>query len=83
MPRPIKFFKICLKIVHSGVTLKKKFNTKFLVYYLIIPLKNVFVIPRGGGRHKGPLPTPLLTTGYCIIAFGKDTFCCAFLNYLL
>ena len=57
-PAPEIFFKICLKIVHSGVTLQN-FNTKFLVYYLIIPLKNFFVMPKGG-QAQGPPPYHLL-----------------------
>ena len=61
----------------------QNFNTKFLVYYLIIPLKKFLRHAKGGAGTRAPLPTPLPTTGYCIIAFGKDTFFCAFLNYLL
>ena len=84
VPRPINFFKIYLKIVHSGGNFKKKINTKCLVYYLIIPLKNFFVMPKGGQAQGPPLLTPLLTTGYCrpIIAFGKDTFLLCFLGRL-
>ena len=82
VPRPINFFFNLSQNSAFWGNFLKNFNTKFLVYYLIIPLKNFFVMPKGGPGTRAPLLTPLLTTGYCIIAFGKDTFLLCFLGRL-
>jgi len=80
VPRPINFLKICLEIVHSGVTFLQNFNTKFLVYYLIIPLKNFFVMPKVGQAqhchcHCQQLERTLFAVLFLIICCNNSDHC--------